>query len=65
VRPRLPSSLAPHVARPASDEIELLRLRRAAFHQQGIVILRLADIADERLRRRLLAEAERLYGGRP
>jgi hypothetical protein len=63
--PRLPSSLAPHVARPVGDEVELRRLRQAAFHQQGIVILRLADVADERLRRRLVGEAERLYGERP
>ncbi|MEQ9639797.1 MAG: hypothetical protein RIM84_07190 [Alphaproteobacteria bacterium] len=63
--PRLPSSLAPHVARPASSEFELLRLRRAAFHQHGIVVLRLADVADDRLRRRLAGEAERLYGATP
>ena len=63
--PRLPSSLAPHVARPAGDESELMRLRRAAFHQQGIVILRLADVRDDWLRQRLVGEAERLYGQRP
>lgn len=62
---RIPSSLAPHVARPASDEVELLRLRQAAFHLQGIVVLPLAEITDERLRRRLIGEAERLYGARP
>lgn len=61
----MPSSLAPHVARPASSELELLHLRRAAFHQHGIFVLRLADIADDRLRRRLAGEAERLYGQAP
>jgi hypothetical protein len=37
-------------------------MRRAAWRQQGIVVIRLADIRDEIMRQALISEATRLYG---
>ena len=43
---------------------ELLNMRRAAWHRQGVVVLRPEDIADDWVRQALLNEATRLYGRR-
>jgi hypothetical protein len=62
--PRLPTSLARFVGSGPARDADLLALRRAAFHQQDILVLRLADVGDDRLRQALIAEGERLYGRR-
>ena len=43
---------------------ELLAMRKAAWHRQGIVVLRPEDIADDWVRQALVNEATRLYGRR-
>jgi len=40
----LPSSLAPHAAIPAASAEQLDALRRAAWHAQGVVVLRPEEI---------------------
>jgi hypothetical protein len=40
-------------------------MRRAAWRQQGVVVLRLEDVRDDRTRQVLINEANRLYGRRP
>ena len=44
---------------------ELVTMRRAAWHSQGIVVLRPEDIRDDGARRALINEANRMYGRRP
>jgi hypothetical protein len=39
-------------------------MRRAAWRQQRIVVIRLADVRDELIRQALVNEATRLYGRR-
>jgi hypothetical protein len=57
-------SLERHLPRPAPTEDELFAMRRAAWRQQGIVVLRVADVRDELIRQELVNEATRLYGRR-
>ena len=52
-----PAALAP-------GEEELFVMRRAAWRQQGIVVMRLADVRDDMIRQALVNEATRLYGQR-
>ena len=55
-------SLERHVSCPAPTEGELFLMRRAAWREQGVVMLRIADIHDEWIRQAVVNEAERLYG---
>ena len=53
-----------HLPRSAPGEEELFVMRRAAWRQQGIVVIRLADVRDDIIRQALVNEATRLYGQR-
>ena len=57
-------SLERHLPRPEPAEDELFAMRQAAWRQQGIVVLRVADVRDELIRQALVNEATRLYGQR-
>jgi hypothetical protein len=59
------SCLAQHQPRTAPTDEDLRALRRAAWRQQGVVVLRLEDIRDDWTRQALINEANRLYGRRP
>jgi hypothetical protein len=39
-------------------------MRQAAWHKQGIVVIRLADVRDDIIRQAFISEASRLYGRR-
>ena len=58
----LRSSLGRFQNQPATSAAELYALRRAAWQQQGVAVLAVADIADDWLRQALISEANRLYG---
>ena len=57
-------SLDRHLPRSLPSEQELFAMRRAAWRQQGIVVLRVADVRDELIRQALVNEATRIYGRR-
>ena len=57
-------SLERHLPPSLPTEDELFAMRRAAWRQQGIVVLRVADVRDELIRQELVNEATRLYGRR-
>lgn len=57
-------SLERHLPQPVATEEELYSMRRAAWHRQGVVMIRLSDIRDEWVRQALVNEAIRLYGRR-
>ena len=59
------SSLARARARHAVKGEDLLAMRRAAWRQQGVVVLRPEDVRDDWTRQALINEANRLYGRRP
>ncbi len=59
------SSLARAQSRGASSEDSLVAMRRAAWRQQGVVVLRPEDIRDDWTRQVPINEANRLYGRRP
>jgi hypothetical protein len=61
---RYRSCLARAQARTASDD-DLLAMRRAAWRQQGVIMLRPEDVRDDWTRQALINEANRLYGARP
>jgi hypothetical protein len=48
----------------AASGDELLAMRKAAWHRQGIVVLRPEDVQDDWIRQALISEATRLYGRR-
>jgi hypothetical protein len=52
-------------ARAAPSDEDLLAMRRAAWRQQGVVVLRPDDVRDDWTRQALINEANRLYGRRP
>ena len=58
------SYLGRHQPQQATTGDELLAMRRAAWHRQGVVVLHPEDIADDWVRQALLNEATRLYGRR-
>ena len=62
---RYRSSLARAQARTAPTDEDLLALRRAAWRQQGVIMLRPEDVRDDWTRQALVNEANRLYGRRP
>jgi hypothetical protein len=59
------SCLAGAQARTAPSDDDLLAMRRAAWRQQGLVVLRPEDVRDDWIRQALVDEANRLYGRRP
>ena len=58
------SCLARAQARCATTAEDLLAMRRAAWHAQGVVVLRPEDVRDDWTRQALINEASRLYGRR-
>lgn len=58
------SSLARAQARHAANGEDLLAMRRAAWRQQGVIMIRPEDILDDWIRQALINEANRLYGRR-
>jgi hypothetical protein len=58
------SCLAGGQARTSPSDEDLQAMRRAAWRQQGVIMLRPEDVRDEWTRRALINEAERLYGRR-
>jgi hypothetical protein len=58
------SCLARHQPRTAPSDEDLLAMRRAAWRQQGLVVLRPEDVRDDWARQALVNEANRLYGRR-
>ena len=59
------SPLARAQARTTPSDEDLLAMRRAAWRQQGVVVLRPEDVEDDWVRQALINEATRLYGRRP
>ena len=57
-------SLELHLPRSLPTEDELFAMRKAAWRNQGIVVLRIDDLRDEIIRQVVLDEATRLYGRR-
>jgi hypothetical protein len=62
---RYRSSLARLAACSPSPQAELVAMRRAAWRQQGVIVLKPEEVRDDWIRRVLVNEAERLYGRRP
>ena len=58
------SCLARAQERTAPSDEDLLAMRRAAWRQQGVVVLRPDDVRDDWTRQALINEATRLYGQR-
>ena len=58
------SCLARAQARHAPTDDDLLAMRRAAWRQQGVIMLRPEEVRDDWTRQALINEAERLYGRR-
>ena len=59
------SFLARAQARTAPSDEDLLAMRRTAWRQQGVIMLRPDDVRDDWTRQALINEANRLYGRRP
>jgi hypothetical protein len=59
------SCLAGAQARTALSDEDLLAMRRAAWRQQGVAVLRPEDVRDDWAGQALFNEANRLYGLRP
>lgn len=60
----LRSSLGRCQPRTPTSAEELDAMRRAAWHQQGVVVLDPASISDDWTRQAVINEATRLYGKR-
>jgi hypothetical protein len=59
------SCLARSQARTTPTDEDLLAMRRAAWHTQGVIMLRPEDVRYDWTRQALVNEANRLYGRRP
>ena len=59
------SCLARTQGRAAPTDDDLLAMRRAAWRQQGVIMLRPGDVRDDWTRQALVNVANRLYGRRP
>jgi hypothetical protein len=59
------SCLARAQARTGPSDEDLLTLRRAAWRQQGVIMIRPEDVRDDWTRQVLVNEANRLYGRGP
>jgi hypothetical protein len=58
------SCLALAQARTAPSDEDLQAMRRAAWRQQGVIMLRPEEVRDDWTRQALINEANRLYGRR-
>lgn len=58
------SHLARHQPQASADDDQLRAMRRAAWHQQGVAVLRLEDIHDDWTRQVIVNAATKLYGKR-
>jgi hypothetical protein len=58
------SCLAPSQPCTRPNDEDLFVMRRAAWRQQGVIMLRPEDVRDEWTRAALINEADRLYGRR-
>lgn len=58
------SHLAKHQPETVADDEQLQRMRSAAWHRQGIAVLRLEDIHDDWTRQMIANAATKLYGKR-
>ena len=58
------SCLARAQARTAPSDEDMQAMRRAAWRQQGVIMLRPDDVRDDWTRQALINEANRLYGCR-
>ena len=58
------SNLARHQPEPPTNDDHLQDMRRAAWHRQGIVVLRPEDINGDWTRQVIVNTAEKLYGKR-
>jgi hypothetical protein len=58
------SMLGRRAPRQKTGEGELRAMRSAAWHRQGVIVLRPDDIADDWARQAVINEANRLYGRR-
>ena len=59
------SCLARSQPRTGPNDEDLFAMRRAAWRQQGVIMLRPEDVRDDWTRQALVNEADRLYGRRP
>lgn len=55
-------SLDRHLPHSAPTEDELFAMRRAAWRNQGVIVIKPADIRDDWLCQAIVNEANRLYG---
>jgi len=60
----LRSSLSRHQPRQPAEPDQLRRMRAAAWHGQGVVVIRPQDVEDDWIRQAIVNEADRLYGKR-
>lgn len=58
------SYLAKHQPVAPADDADLRRMRAAAWHAQGVLMLRPEEIADDWLRQALINLGERMFGRR-
>jgi hypothetical protein len=58
------SSLGRHQLRRSLEADQLRRMRAAAWHGQGVIVLRPEDVEDDWIRQAIVNEADRLYGKR-
>lgn len=58
------SSLSRHQARPPLEAEQLHRMRAAAWHGQGVAVIRPEEVEDDWIRQAIVNEADRLYGKR-
>ena len=58
------SHLARHQPEPPADDDQLHRMRSAAWHRQGIAVIRLEDVHDDWTRQVIANAAAKLYGKR-
>ena len=58
------SSLSRHQPRSPMETEQLQRLRAAAWHGQGVVVIRPEEVEDDWIRQAIVNEADRLYGKR-
>jgi hypothetical protein len=58
------SSLSRRRPGPRLETEQLRRLRAAAWHGQGVVVIRPEEVEDDWIRQAIVNEADRLYGKR-
>ena len=58
------SHLARHPPERSADDEQLQAMRRAAWRDQGVAVLRPEDINDDWMRQVIVNAAEKLYGKR-